>query len=328
MIPAPDRPLIQLPAAVAIVIAVTAATLHFEPDHPWLLCIFMALAFVAIAIVGGRWAGMAGVASGAIALALALPGEGLAIPDPDYALGLFATIALGLLAVIFASRAKQRQAMLAAELQAASAARDHANALLREMSHRLANDLAMLTSSASLAARRSTDWETIAALDELTARIIGLSRVYRRLRVDVGASERVDLCAFLQDLCEDMRLTHFNMRPIALKAEMDACAVPLSQAVIVGLIVNELLTNIAKHSYPDDRPGTVHLCLRPHPFRAEAMQLSVSDDGVGFTPLPPDEFHMGQRLIAALASQLGGDIAIARREGQTIATLHFPLDQR
>ena len=55
------------------------------------------------------------------------------------------------------------------------------------------------------------------------------------------------------------------------------------------------------------------------------MQLSVADDGVGYAPPDGDGARMGQRLIAALASQLGGDIAITRREGQTIATLHFPV---
>lgn len=323
--PSLNRSLAQTAGAFLLVAVVTAGTLHLAPHQPWLLFIFMALTFVVVAMAGGRGPGLASVGFGALALALALPGKGMAVSDPDHAMALTATIALGLLVSWFAGRWERSEALLTAELQQARAGRERATALLRELSHRLANDLAMLVSTASMAARQSTNPETTAALDGLMSRLVVLSRVYQRLRIDEATSERVELNAFLGSLCADMRLTRFNMRPISLRVEIDECAVPLSQAVILGLITNELLTNIAKHSYPDDRPGNVSVRLRPHPFRPDAMQLSVSDDGVGFTPSSEDGPHLGQRLIAALASQLGGDIAIARREGQTIATLHFPL---
>ncbi|MBS0285697.1 MAG: sensor histidine kinase [Proteobacteria bacterium] len=322
------RSLVLPAGAFLLVVAVTVASVHFAPDRPWLLFIFMALAFVVVAVVGGRGPGLVGVGFGTLALAIALPGEGLAVPDPDDALALIATLALGLLVTWAAGHWKRRNDSLAAELRLARAGHERATALLRELSHRLANDLAMLVSTASLAARRSTSPETAATLDQVISRMVVLSRVYQRLRIDEATSERVELSAFIANLCDDMLLTRFNMRPIALHLELSACAVPLSQAVILGLVTNELLTNIAKHSFPDDRPGNVAVRLRPHPFRPDAMQLTVSDDGIGFTPAPPDDAHMGQRLLAALASQLGGDIAVARREGKTIATLHFPLSPR
>ncbi|WP_298672658.1 DUF4118 domain-containing protein [uncultured Sphingomonas sp.] len=325
MTPSLSRSLILSAGALALIAGVTFGILHFAPAHPLLLFVSIALAFVVIAIVGGRGPGLAGVGFGAIALAFALPGEGLAVPDPTNALGLIATVMLGLLVSWFAGRAKREHELLTGELRFAQAGQARYTALLRELSHRLANDLSMLVSAATMTARQSSTPETAAAIDSIVSRMVVLGRVYQRLRIDEATSERVDLSAFLGNLCDDMRLTRFNMRPISLRFEADKCAVPLSQAVIVGLITNELLTNIAKHSYPDDRPGNVAVRLRPHPFRPDAMQLTVSDDGIGLTATPVNEGHMGQRLIAALASQLGGDIALARREGRTIATLHFPL---
>ncbi|WEK42141.1 MAG: DUF4118 domain-containing protein [Candidatus Sphingomonas colombiensis] len=325
MTPLLRRSLFLSAGALALIAAVTFGMVHFAPEHLRLLFIFMALAFVVIAIAGGRGPGLAGVGFGTLALAFALPGQGLAVPDPTDALGLIATVILGLLVSWYAGRAKREHDLLTSELRFARAAQDRSAALLRELSHRLANDLSMLVSTATMTARQSDNPETAAAIDSIVSRMVVLGRVYQRLRVDEATSERVDLSAFLGNLCDDMRLTRFNMRPIALRLEADKCAVPLSQAVIIGLITNELLTNIAKHSYPDDRPGNVAVLLRPHPFRPDAMQLTVSDDGIGLAAAPIEKGHMGQRLVAALASQLGGDIALARREGKTIATLHFPL---
>lgn len=323
--PSLPRAAFSLLGCFLLIAGVTAASLHLWPDRPWLLFVFMALSFVVIAITAGRNAGFASVGLGALALAFALPGEGLAVLNPDDALALVATVALGLLVVWFAARSARRHELLAADLEKTTADRDRATALLRELSHRLANDLAMLVSTASLASRQSSNPETVTAMESLMSRLIVLSRVYQRLRVDEATSEQVELSTFLGSLCNDMQQTRFSMRPISLKVDVDRCAVPLAQAVILGLITNELLTNISKHSYPDDRPGNVSVQLRPHPFRTDAMQLTVSDDGVGFTPTADNGTHLGHRLIAALASQLGGDIAMARRDGQTIATLHFPM---
>ncbi|OJU19223.1 MULTISPECIES: histidine kinase dimerization/phosphoacceptor domain -containing protein [unclassified Sphingomonas] len=323
--PVIKRPLLLFAGAIALVTAVTLGGLHLAPDRPWLLCIFMALAFTVIAGGAGRGPALAGIAIGALELAFVLPGDGFAVTDPDDALGLIATITLGLIAAWYVGRRNRQRDALAADLAAAHHAQERTAALLRELSHRLANDLAMLVSSTSLMRQSAATPEAVAALDSVASRIVVLSRVYQRLRIEEAERETVEIGAFLGNLCDDMRQSRFNLRPIALHLEIDECRLPLSQAVILGLITNELLTNIAKHAYPDDRPGTVGVRLRPHPFRPDAMQLSVADDGVGYAPPDGDGARMGQRLIAALASQLGGDIAITRREGQTIATLHFPV---
>lgn len=323
--PVIKRPLLLSAGAIVLVTAVTLGGLHLAPDRPWLLCIFMALAFVVVAGGAGRGPALTSVAVGGLELAFVLPGDGFAVTDPDDALGLIATIALGLIAAWYVGRRNRQRDALAADLADARNAQERTAALLRELSHRLSNDLAMLVSSTSLMRQSAATPEVAAALDSVASRIVVLSRVYQRLRLEEAERETVEIAAFLGNLCDDMRQSRFNLRPVALRLEIDECRLPLSQAVILGLVTNELLTNIAKHAYPDDRPGNVSVRLRPHPFRPDAMQLSVADDGVGYTPPDGDGARMGQRLIAALASQLGGDIAVTRRDGQTIATLHFPL---
>lgn len=84
-------------------------------------------------------------------------------------------------------------------------------------------------------------------------------------------------------------------------------ALPVEQAIPLGLVLNELLTNALKHAFPPGRPGRVHVGLAN---RGGVLELSVQDDGVGLAPKPPGRREsLGLQLVRDLTDQLAADFA-------------------
>jgi len=312
-------------AGPSVVSAIAVASAMFAPGYSLPLCAFMGLGFVLLAAFAGPRTVLAGVIVGTLELALVLPGDGFAVSDAQDALGLIATLAVGLVAAWFARRESRRIAALSWDLLAMRNARDQSRALLGELSHRLANDFAMLVASTTIMARSATNEETRTALNDIGDRIAVLGRVYNRFRITERDDDVVALADYLHELCDDLSLARFSIRPIALRLDIADIRLPLRRAIVVGIITNELLTNVYKHAFPEDRAGTATVTLARHPFFANTLCLTVADNGVGFARPIASGNSVGHRLMVGLAAQLGGAITFARNEEQTLAVVRFPL---
>jgi two-component system, sensor histidine kinase PdtaS len=205
-----------------------------------------------------------------------------------------------------------------------AAAEREKDLLLRETGHRVKNDLASLMALVRLQERSVADPEARAALTSTGERIRVLSRLHDRLRRADKAAV-VDIGRFITELCDDLRAALHGLRPVALKVQAERCLLPQEQAVAVGLITNELLTNALKYAFPDDRGGTVTV----HFSQTDgSFELVVADDGVGMSPEAPSRGSsgLGQRLIRSLAGQLGGTVEIGPNSetGGTRAVARFP----
>lgn len=311
--------------AALIVSLVCLGSALAAPTSPAPALAFLCFAFAVLAVAGGRGAVLVGVAVGALELALLLPGEGFAIARPEDALGVIGTIAAGLTIAWQTGRADSWITELDRDARQARADRDRISAFFDEISHRVANDLAMLVSLASIRSREAIEPETRAALGDLSSRMIVLGRVYRRLRVRAADRQEMNARGFLEELCAELQQATLGLRPIALRLEIDPITLPLGQMVIVGLIVNELMTNVYKHAFPDDRHGEICVALRRHKFRPGVLELLVTDNGVGFVQHSRDQAQLGKRLLASLAAQIRGDLSYARMNGLTMARLDFPM---
>jgi two-component sensor histidine kinase len=182
--------------------------------------------------------------------------------------------------------------------------------LLREVHHRVMNSFAMLTSLIALQARDLADPRGRAALEETRNRVAALSLAYRRLHV-ASAVAAVTMGAYLEGLCDELSkslLASDDARRIVVSAA--DITVSTQQAIALGLIVTELVTNALKHAFPDDRAGTVSVSLCSD---AAGCTLSVEDDGVGlpagFTPETSN--GLGMRVVLLLTRQFGGTITVS-----------------
>jgi two-component system, sensor histidine kinase PdtaS len=193
--------------------------------------------------------------------------------------------------------------------------------LLRETAHGVANNFATV---AALLSMRSTSVDDIKAkrsLDEAVEQVKVMARVHRRLRArDQDVS--LDSATYIRELCGDLdEMAHG--RPIMIECEVDSRPLGMQQAVLLGLILNELVTNAVKHAFPDSRTGRIRVRLEA--LNAQ-LRLSVDDDGVGFdrSARTGVDVGQGQALVLGLTHELGGALEVQSTKSGSSFRLTFP----
>jgi two-component sensor histidine kinase len=273
----------------------------------------------------GRRAGYFTVGFTALLLAFfELRGPGFAVADERDALGLVLFLAFGVATVALTDRARDRTAARDQELRVAKSTAEINQSLLSEFMHRLMNDLSSVSFMAAYRARQAETEEAKAALYDLGERIRSLGRIYTRLQLHGEIDRKVEIKSYIEDLCNDFYIIHFSKRPIILKTQVDETDIALDRAVIIGIVLNELLTNAAKYAFSDDVGGNVVVRLRDAPGDVDQLMLEVEDNGVGPGDAAPKGSGLGQKLIHTMAAQLKGAFTLERRGGLTVAAMVFP----
>ena len=191
--------------------------------------------------------------------------------------------------------------------------------LLREVYHRVKNNLQVVQSLLSLQRRALPDGAARTALDQSIQRVHAMALVHEKL-YQSGTLSAVSLQAYTADLLRHLGDTAgAQIRGIRLHAEIDAIEAALETAVPYGLLVAELVGNCFKHAFPAGRAGEIRVSLQRG---AAGVCLRVADDGVG---LPPgfdvaDGRSMGLQLASSLASQLGGTLRASHEGGAVFVT--------
>jgi two-component sensor histidine kinase len=201
--------------------------------------------------------------------------------------------------------------------------------LLREAAHRTKNDLLTLVAMMRLEQRRHQDDGICQTLERLAQRTQVFVKLQERLS-RVEQESVVNVGAYLKDLCEELASALSGASAVALKIGAEDHTLPASQAVALGLITNELVTNAYKHAFPDGQVGTVDVLFRA---TADGFVLCVEDNGRGLGETERAGVGFGghgQGLVRGMVSQLQGEIELTpRREGRgTIARVKFPCPAR
>ena len=184
-------------------------------------------------------------------------------------------------------------------------------ALLKEVHHRVKNNLQIMHSLLRLEAARSVRPETSAMLHEMRGRIQSMALLHESI-YRTSSFAAVDLADYLRQVAtQALRVLRTPATAVQLRLDLEHFQLELDQALPCGLLVNELISNSLKHAFPDGRGGEIGVALRVLPDGA-SLHLSVRDNGTG---LPPDfETRRGQslglQLVGDLADQLGGHLSI------------------
>lgn len=148
--------------------------------------------------------------------------------------------------------------------------------LLRELQHRVRNNLQMITALIRLEARNMPADATEKGFDRLAGRVESLALLYRSLSAD-GASKSIDLGVYLSEIATAVMHAH-AVEGIHLDLQVDTWLVSIDVAMPAGLVVNELLTNALKHAFVGRGGGTISL----HSLVDDrGCRVVVADDGVG-----------------------------------------------
>ncbi len=195
---------------------------------------------------------------------------------------------------------------------ALQAALEERNALLKEVHHRVKNNMQVITSLLRLESGRSTVDNTKAVLGDMQARIRTMALLHESL-YRTGNFASVDLGRYLRQLSTQAFQAQFtNSGVVQLELNLGSVQVSMDQAIPCGLLVNELISNCFKHGFSAGVAGHVRIELQPLDT-ATQWCLRVCDTGVGL----PDNFEekrknsLGLRLVGDLARQIGGELKIA-----------------
>ena len=220
---------------------------------------------------------------------------------------------------------KQIQSRLQASLE-------EKDALLKEVHHRVKNNLQLINSLLSLQAARIPDRAVAELFAESRNRVRSMALVHENL-YRAGNFARIAMRAHIQNLAAHLiRAYGLPARHIELSTEIDDIELDLDRAVSIGLIINELVSNALKHAFPASpsgslRAGSLRVDLKL--LAGESCALTVTDDGIGL-PVDLDVEHaatLGLQLVHDLTQQLHGSLAIERNGGTTF-TMIFDADRQ
>ncbi len=178
--------------------------------------------------------------------------------------------------------------------------------LLKEVHHRVKNNLQVISSLLYLQEAHLSDPKSIEILQQSQNRIKSMALIHEQLYGTADLA-RIDFGCYVSELANNL-MDAYGVDPahIRLTVRADDVSLPVDVAVPCGLIINELVSNAFKHAFLPDVGGRVEIAIRTQdPGR---MTIVVADDGVGFTrqAAESDATSLGLRLTETLTAQLGG----------------------
>jgi two-component sensor histidine kinase len=195
--------------------------------------------------------------------------------------------------------------------------------LLKEIHHRVKNNLQIISSLLNLQAEYLKDTQTIAIFKDSQNRIQSMAIVHEKLYQSEDLAT-INLSDYIQDLVSNLSYSYeVNLESIVFKIDVEDVLLDIDTAIPCGLIINELISNSLKYAFPRGKSGEIWIKLKSS--AKNQLRLIVSDNGMGL----PENFDfnntesLGLQLVDALTIQLKGTIEIDRARG-TKFLITFP----
>jgi len=194
--------------------------------------------------------------------------------------------------------------------------------LLREVHHRVKNNMQVISSLLEMQAGQIDDPETVRPFQESQSRVRSMALIHEQLYQSADIA-RIDVSSYLGVLTQRLAASFGQSRPVHLELHVDDLSLDIDQSLACGLIINELVVNAYKHAFPEDRPGRIQVALRD---RGGECELSVVDDGQGVdaASASPSDGGLGSSLVRMLVKQLHGTQTI-EDEGGSHVRITFPV---
>jgi PAS domain S-box-containing protein len=186
--------------------------------------------------------------------------------------------------------------------------------LLREIHHRVKNNLQVIISMLRLQTKNIADAKTIEVFREAQNRVNSMSLVHDKL-YKADDFSRIDLVEYVNDLVASIKKSYFvNNNEISIRCNVDNFTLNIDSSIPLGLMINELLTNCLKYAFPSKK-GEIVITIKK--TNTNKILLSVKDNGVGIKENVDFEnaSSLGLRLVNMLVTQLNGDLRVTSDNG-------------
>ncbi|MCK5148266.1 HAMP domain-containing protein [bacterium] len=222
-----------------------------------------------------------------------------------------------------------------AQIQIRSAERDKAEehikqdlkekeVMLKEIHHRVKNNLNIITSLLNLQAAKITSAnDAISAFEDSRNRIFSMAMVHEQLYQSNNFS-KIEMKHYIETLSSKLIQTNIHNKFTHLNIDISNIYLNITTAIPCGLILNELITNAFKYAFPDNRKGEIWITLTK--VKKDYTTLVVKDNGIGLPEhLNPETSEtLGLQLVSILTEQLEGTLEIERDSG-TLFRIQFPV---
>jgi PAS domain S-box-containing protein len=180
--------------------------------------------------------------------------------------------------------------------------------LLREVHHRVKNNLQVICSMLRLQERNLRDESLLQTLKECRERVMAMAMLHDQLHRAKDFSN-INLGEYIRNLAASLFCSYgVNSAQVGLCLDIDDVPVAVDTAIPCGLIVNELVSNSLRHAFPEGRKGRISLGL--HALPGGSVELTIADDGRGFSESaqPANTRSLGLWLVELLAGQIGAAV--------------------
>jgi PAS domain S-box-containing protein len=200
--------------------------------------------------------------------------------------------------------------------------------LLKEIHHRVKNNLQIIISLLNLQSGYIKDEQSLKAVKDGQSRVRSMALVHEKFYQAEELTE-INFAEYVDKLCQFLFQSYGDKTDrVQLVIDADKVAFDMDTAMPCGLLINEIVSNSLKYAFPGDRKGEIKIELRKLP--EHRVMMSISDNGIGL----PDDFNieqaesLGLQLIMALANQLDGELIVSRENGPRFSiTFKYPKTQ-
>jgi two-component sensor histidine kinase len=217
--------------------------------------------------------------------------------------------------------------MLGEELKASTISLREKETLLKEIHHRVKNNLQIISSLLSLQSTRKDSISSDDIFREARSRIKSIALVHEHLYSSSDLSN-IDASKYVFNLVQHVRSIYDPMGDTGIETKLNPVTVNIDMAIPIGLIINELVSNSYKYAFKSNKKKRISIQLiKSRIQKTDMVTLAVSDNGVGF----PKGFKrensdtLGLHLVAMLAEQLNGKMKVSRAGGLTSVSVVFKM---
>lgn len=187
--------------------------------------------------------------------------------------------------------------------------------LLKEIHHRVKNNLGIVTSLLELQSEQTIDPNVIDAMQSTQNRVYSMSMIHQRLYQGKNLAA-INMNDYFINLGGHVINSYGAEKRIEFNCDIDPIDLDIDTAIPLGLIVNELITNALKYAFPDHRKGIIKISLKRK--INNILELEVIDNGIGLDEDDVIESGFGTQLIKLLIQQLDGKMEYKSKEGTSV----------